>query len=300
LSRARDRLIMYAPTKKSNGAKWGLSPFLARLGPNFLPQQMTPARTLPIPSEAAPIMLTIEGAPRFPASQIALYEKCPRRFLYTHILQTGGRRTTTPFMKMHDAVRSVIQSVISGSSVLTNDSDLNQRVSDAFDEHRLSDHGYADDYRSFATSLVQYFVAGRTGHTPETPTALSITIGGEEIVITPDDVLIRTDGVRTFRRVQTGRRRSTDSESVEAAAFLLAVQKAVPEAVVELVHLSDQSTEEFTLTRTQLSNRQAKLADFLQGIRAGQFKAKPSLICPNCPAFFVCGPTPEGAFKKKF
>jgi hypothetical protein len=43
------------------------------------------------------------------------------------------------------------------------------------------------------------------------------------------------------------------------------------------------------------------LESALSGIRAGEFAPSTSVhTCPNCPAFFICGPVPAGSFQKKF
>jgi ATP-dependent helicase/DNAse subunit B len=89
-SRARDRLILYAPTKKSNGHNRPLSPFLDRLGATLICRSLVPTRPPPVAAEAQSVNLVVDGRLSFGASQIALYESCPRRFFYTHILQVGG------------------------------------------------------------------------------------------------------------------------------------------------------------------------------------------------------------------
>jgi hypothetical protein len=48
------------------------------------------------------------GTPRFSSEAVALYESCGRRFLYTHLLQVGGRRRMSAFMLMHEAIRRSI------------------------------------------------------------------------------------------------------------------------------------------------------------------------------------------------
>ena len=128
LSRARDRLITYAPTQNANGYSRPLSPFVDRVGANFMRQAITPARTLPPAPEAAGVDLLVDGSLRFNAHQIALYERCPRRFFYTYILQIGGRRTATAFMQMHDAVRAVYQTVIDGTAPINSNEELDRRV----------------------------------------------------------------------------------------------------------------------------------------------------------------------------
>ena len=86
-----------------------------------------------------------------------------------------------------------------------------------------------------------------------------------------------------------------------AAAFVLAARQAFPDAVVELIYLSDEAVHEIDLLGKKLENRQTKLTTFLEQIRQGHFPANPSeRTCPGCPSFFVCGPTPDGELQKRF
>lgn len=301
LSRARDRLFLYAPTQKSNGHNRPLSSFLDRVGSGLLRTKVSPTRVLPPAPEAGDVAVAIDGALRFTGAQTALYERCPRRFFYTHVLQVGGRRTATAFMQMHEAVRTIFKAVIAGASSIGGEGDLEGQIVNAFAAHGLADHGYVMEYKGFATSMIQYFLAARAGHTPEPPTALSIAFGAEEIIVRPDEILMRPDGSRTLRRVQTGHFRTSEMDDVGVAAFLLAAQRAFPGATVELVHLSNQTVRPLDLTAKKLQNRQEKLSGFLGRIRAGNFPAAPSArTCPGCPAFFVCGPTPAGTLRKNF
>ncbi|MGY3404936.1 hypothetical protein ACVWZV_001049 [Bradyrhizobium sp. GM5.1] len=63
----------------------------------------------PAPPEKLPIPIEIDGAVSVSAFQIGLYASCQRRFFYTHVLNVGGRRTPTPFLQLHDAVRAVFK-----------------------------------------------------------------------------------------------------------------------------------------------------------------------------------------------
>jgi hypothetical protein len=150
-------------------------------------------------------------------------------------------------------------------------------------------------------AMLRYFVSTREKDRSEAPAALSLNFGDEQVIVLPDDVLLRPDGSRVFRRIRTGHARKDDVEDVAAAAFVIAARQAFPNAVIELVHLSDGTATPVTLTATQLENRRKKLGVFLALIRQGRFPAEPSLyVCPGCPAFFICGPTPAGVLQKKF
>jgi len=299
-SRARDRLILYAPTEKSNGHNRPLSPFLDRLGATLTRRSVGPARPLPVAAEARDIDLVVNGRLRFGAPQIALYESCPRRFFYTHVLQVGGRRTATAFMHLHEAVRVVVEMMIAADEPVT-ERDLEERTDAALAGEGLGEHGYRAEFRDLALAMLRFFLANRAEAVAEAPVALSLSFGGEEIIVRPDEVLVRPDGVRAVRRIRTGHMRSAESKDVGAAALVLAVKQAFPSAVAELVHLSDGETHTLALSDRELKGRKDKLAKFLGDIRAGRFPAEvSSRTCPNCPAFFICGQTPDGPLQKKF
>jgi len=299
-SRAKDRLISYAALKTSANATRQPSPFLGRLGASLIKTPVTPGRLLPPSPEMAEVPLEIDGALRFTGQQVSLFERCPRRFFFTHVLSVGGRRTATPFMKMHEAVRTVFKSVKAlGGKAET--SDLEQQIGEAFPSHGLAGHGYERLYREFALNMVRYFTSTRDGHTIEAVTALSLKFGDEEILVHPDDVLMRPDGRRTVRKVETGHRPAKGEKTVGGAAFVLAAQQTFPGAVVELVYLADCLVEEVPLSKTELTGREKKLSEFLGHMRKGRFPPNPSdQTCPQCPAYFICGPLPGGKLSRKF
>ena len=299
-SRARDRLILYAPTEKSNGHNRPLSPFLDRLG-----STLSTARSCRRgrfrwrrKREASSWSSTDDcgsGAP-----QIALYESCPRRFFYTHVLQVGGRRTATAFMHLHEAVRSVVETVIASDVPIT-ERDLEDHTDAALAGEGLADHGYRAEFRDLGVGDAALFPGqsrrcGRRGAGRAQPQFRrrrdhrSAGRGAGAAGRCP-----------AVRRIRTGHMRSAESKDVGAAALMLAVKQAFPGAVAELVHLSDGEVHPLALSDRELKGRKDKLAKFLGDIRAGRFPAEvSSRTCPNCPAFFICGQTPDGPLQKKF
>ena len=297
MSRARNRLAFYAATGTANGRARPLSPFLERIGP-VDSRQVTPRTVLPPAPDEAPVPILFTGTPRFSSDAVGLYDSCARRFFYTHLLQVGGRRKMSSFMQMHEAIREVYRAVVAAGDATF--SDVSDLLSSAFERNGLHDHGYVEDYREMATTMLHYFLASRSGAQVEPPTALRVTFDNHEVEVTPDEVLVR-NGIRTLRRVKTGHASSSEGKDVGAAAFVLAARAAFPDASIELVYLADAEAKPLTLTTRELSNRRDKLGEIFQGIRAGQFKTEPSdAICPNCPAFFVCGAVPPGTLEKNF
>ncbi|MGY4346766.1 hypothetical protein ACVWXM_003233 [Bradyrhizobium sp. GM7.3] len=126
-------------------------------------------------------------------------ESCPRRFFYTHVLQVGGRRTATAFMHLHEAVRVVVDGVIASDSPVA-ERDLEAHIDAALAGQGLADHGYRAEFRDLALAMLRFLLDNRADAVAEAPVALSLNFGGEEIVVRPDEVLVRPDGVRAVRR----------------------------------------------------------------------------------------------------
>ena len=297
MSRARDRLAFYGAAAKSNGTSRPLSKFLDRIGA-VSRRPVTPSAVLPPAPDVAHIPVVFSGTPRFSSEAVALYESCGRRFLYTHLLQVGGLRRMSAFMLMHEAIREVYREVIAQGT--TSPDQCDALLAQAFVTHGLHEHGYVEDYRVMASTMLGYFLESRAGALVEASTVLRITFDSHEVEVRPDEVLVR-DGVRTLRRVKTGHARSHEGKDVSAAAFVLAARAAFPDAVVELVYLADAEAKPLGLSAKELSNRQVKLGNILRDIRGGTFRAEASdMTCPNCPAFFVCGAVPPGTLMKAF
>jgi hypothetical protein len=295
LSRAKDRLVLYACMKdKANRNRKLSEHFLTRLGPGLTRSTVTPSRALPQAPSDESVVLDLKGPLQLSEHQMDLFERCPRRFLYTHVLQTGGRRTATPFLQMHDAVRNLYKKMVVGE-IMSSGEQLAADVEKALRDEGLGEHAYFVHYREFAVAMIEFFSESRTGFTPKEPKALRVTFGSEEIIVTPDDVLVAEDGTVRVRRVMTGHSRSEDGESIGAAAFLAAAAQAFPRASAELVYLADRQAQRITLTAKKMDNRRDAIQSNLGAIRSGQFPAKTSsFTCPNCPALFVCGPVPAG------
>lgn len=297
-SRARDRLFLYAVTRKSNNTARSLSPFLDRLGANLKRRSVMPARTVPPKPEDLAIDLKVRGRLQFSGSQLSLYDPCPRRFFYTHVLRVGGRRSETVYMSMHEAVRSVTQAVIADKIDIMDDMDLVKHVARACLDHGLGDCGVLTELQAAAVDMIKYFRSSRAGSQAIDPPTIRLTLNDDELIFRAEDVLIAPDGAHVFRRVRTGRIRSKEDSDVGAAALLMAAQQHSPQTRVELIHLSDKAVTPLSLTPIILRNRRQTLSSYLSAIRAGAFKAVPSeRTCPGCPAFFICGPVSTGTLE---
>jgi superfamily I DNA/RNA helicase len=299
LSRARDRLHLYSPTKMKDGKRWQRSPFIDRLGVTLSSSHVSPKLKLPPNEEEARIPLKIEGSFAFSDHQLGLFQRCPRRFLYTHILEVGGRRSETAFMKLHVAVQQVVDGIAGEPGETLSHPHLESLLECAWDEHGPFDHGFSTEYKAIARQLVRFLSEIVAGKEFLPAPQLRLPIPGGEIVITPDHVTRSPQGAVVMRRIDTGHKGSTDEESLSSAAFHLAANSHTPGCTVELVHLSDGAITPIAFTKQKLTNRHNSIGEMGNSIKAGDFPLVESITCPRCPVFFICGCLPPGPLTKK-
>ena len=288
LSRAEDDLLLYTPTKKTNGYNQKPSPFIARLG-STVSSQIGAAE--PTGSVGAPPRVDIQFEERLAITpaQLASYDKCPRRFLYTHVLRLGGRRTETPFMQMHAAVQRAVDALLSapGHSV-------------DFDEHWRARGPEGDPnetfYKTAGKRLFDVLVSLKSGDTALDASDVEIDLGSAKIIVRPHEKVRTKDGQTVVRRIWTGRKTSKATDGLDAAAYQLAVGS---DADVQFIFLTDADASVINLSAQKLKNRQTTIDEQASAISAGLFPAKPGHPCPRCPHFFICGDPPTGTLLKK-
>lgn len=295
-SRARDRLIFYAQSRASNGRSMGHSPFIDWIG--AVPRWVTPVLVVPPAPEETPVDIVFEGKPSFTGQQILQYEKCPRRFFYTHLLRVGGKQTETAFMRMHNATREVTDWIASRDPGTVDTTEIDQRLGVAFDAQGF-DADDRVDYLDIARSLVLTLHENRVGQTMLPVSKLSFDAGHGLIEVVPDEMLLR-DGTKIVRTIRTGHAGSKSTEDWAATAFVLAAAQHPDRPVPHQVFLGDGTFDPIDLKGTKLNNRREKIAEALGNITAGSFATDPNpRSCPGCPAFFFCGPVPDGRLTKK-
>lgn len=297
MSRARDRLFMYSPTQTANGRRRRRSPFIDRVAAQVRERHVQPTLQLPPDAGETAVPVTLEGPFAFSDSQLSLYERCPRRFLYTHILEVGGRRSETAFMRMHVAVQQVVDRLRQHAEASSEQ--LRAAFEEAWATSGPLDHGYCDEYKGIAWQLIRFYSesAGEMERRP--PQMLRLAVEGGEVVVTPDQQLVGKTGEVVMQRVSTGHKHSKDEESLAAAAFYLAATAHRPGCRVELVHLSDEKVTPVAMSARVLGNRRNTILEMSRKVRAGHFLPNESLTCPRCPAFFICGRLPDGPYTKK-
>lgn len=301
LSRARDRLFLYASSVQSNGNARNASKFIPAIN-HLLVRPANPALQSGAPTPPTSVQINWEGKPAWTENQINLFERCPRRFLYTHILKLGGRRTETAFMKMHNVVSDVIKWLkLTHETTTPSTAELDTRFDEAWQSEGALDNGYADDYRRIARRLVDYLAEIRSARTRSPITPISLNWAGGDILVTPDSVAHGHQGQVVVGRIKTGKQRSDAFDDIEYTILHLAtVQTYGSCAQVEVTFLTSETTAPMSITARKLETRRQKVLNILQRIYSGNFLPNAEArTCPRCPSFFICGDLPAGPFTVK-
>lgn len=303
ISRARDRLCLYASSVMANGNRRSLSKFVKPIRHLLIcPTNSPQLHGLSRPDRA--IEITWEERPVWTDTQISLFERCPRRFLYTHVLRLGGRRTETAFMKMHNVVSDVFDWLRTAHETTNpSDAELNTRFEEAWRTKGVADHGYAEDYRGIGRRLLDFLIASRSSGVRTAVTPISLGWSGGEVTVKPDSLVQGAGGQMVVHRVKTGKPRSNGFDDIDYTILqLAAVQAYGPSTQVEVTYLTSETTDQLSITPRKLEARRQKISDIVQNVHAGEFPPREEArSCPRCPNFFICGELPSGAVtcKKK-
>lgn len=239
--------------------------------------------------------LEVDGVARMSPSQLATYDKCPRRFFFAHVLQVGGRRAESALMRMHNAVQAVVDELTSCLNDEPSEAELAEIMDAAWNEKEPADHGYAPEYRQISDELLKFFRMVRTGERRHTPEPLALKFGEAEIVVTAHEEIEAGSG-KIFRRIKTGRKTSNAVTSLDAAAFQLAAEGR---GEAEFVFLTGGTQDRVVMKSQMLGNRKAKIGDAAKAILEGRFPPKRSERCARCAYFFICNEPPAGTLRKK-
>lgn len=294
LSRAEDGLFLYAPSKKSNGYRQSRSSFVDDIS-GQLSNQEPISVVRDVVEEDERFNLEVEGVARMSPSQLATFDKCPRRFFFAHVLHVGGRRMESAPMRMHNAVQAVVDELTARPDHTPDEIELRTIIDAAWAAHGPTEHGYASEYRQISEELLQFYIELRQGERRRVPQSLSLCFEGAEVVVTAHEQ-IETDHSTVFRRIRTGRKTSTALDALDAAAFQIA---ADGRGEAEFVYLTGGDRDRLTMSDGKISTRKKKISDAAISIIEGRFPPNRSDRCARCPYFFICSAPPSGTLRKK-
>ena len=300
LSRARTHLRLYHARKQPNGNNRSPSRFLNWLSLGHLHEVTDPPK-LRLPANAPrPQAITITWPKDWAVTDSGLgsYEKCPRRFLYTHVLGLGGARKPTAFSRTHDCLYDLLRWLADARRIGEPELDEAETAFEAIWQARgPAEHAFAADYRRLASRLIAALLKAGAGHRFRDAQPLAIDFPNGRVLVEPNELAELPDGTVVIRRVRTGYKRTGEYNRLEYALYHLAAKSQFGDrAVVQALHLTDETIEPVVISGTKLLNRKQKSDAMLAGVASGEFPPEVDAVtCPRCPHFFICPSAPNGA-----
>ncbi len=299
ISRAKKYFHIYLPRKQPNGNKRSESKFLDWL-PSGLVKQIESPNQLTLAGEVLESnSIDVDWSKNWALtdSRLTAYERCPRRFFYTHVMGLGSARKMTAFSKTHDCIYDLMRWL--RKARIETEPTLSQAEA-AFDEiwedRGLVDHAYRKEYRQLASRFIKNLLEAGEGRVFLETKRLPVSLSNGVIFVEPGEISKLADGHISVRRVRTGYCRSDEYKRLEYALYKLAAEEEYgPGVLVEALHLTDNQNEPVPITDQIVSNRTKTSVKLLDHIAAGQFLPDVDAIsCPRCPHFFICAATPKG------
>ena len=297
LSRAQTHLRLYLARLQPNGKNRSPSPLLGWLPDRTIDKIAHPV-VLPRPANLqSPMPIQVKQSTEWHVTDSTLisYEKCPRRFFYTHILELGGTHKATAYSQTHDCLYKLIQWV---SERRREAEPTHTEAEAAFDtiwrKHGPVDHNSADEYRSLALQLVETLVRASTGWCSREVEPLAVDSPIGRVFVKPDEIIDLPNKKIALYKVHPGYKRKDEYDRLDYTLYQLAGQEYFgTDAVVRALHLADGISDD--VPPRPLKNHQRKIDGLLSEIAKGQFPPKINEVtCPRCPHFFVCDATPRG------
>lgn len=299
MSRARTYLNFYQPQFQDGGRKRSPSELLGKIPRALLHETVAPP-VIPLPADAPrPTPITVRHAPGWAVTdrRIELYQKCPLRFFYTHVLGLGAARKATAFSRTHDCLYNIIEWLAETRiGAEPGIADAEAAFESVWQARGPKDHAFAADYRALASRLVGALVRSGAGRRFRKAEPLAIDFPNGRVVVEPNEMAELPDGTIVLRRVRTGYRTQQEYDGLEYTLYHLAGAAHYGRGfVVEALHLTDETMEAVPITTTKLNNRRNETDSMLAAISAGAFPPKlDAVTCPRCPHFFICPSAPKG------
>jgi DNA helicase II / ATP-dependent DNA helicase PcrA len=299
LSRARKRLSLTHARLQRNGNNRTPSPFLDLV--RGVVREISDPPVIPLPPDAPrprAVVLTFPDDWHTTDAGLIAFDKCPRRFFYTHILGLGGGKKPTAFTQTHDCLYDFIRWLAEARSSEPPSLEQAEAAFERIWKERgpPADHAFIGDYNRLARRMVRVLIEAGAGRRFMDAEPIFIDFAKGRVLVKPDEIAEREDGVIVIRRVHTGHQRDKEYDRLEYALYHLAAQaKFGAGAVVEAIHLTDEVSAPAETTPKKMATRRQKAEAMVAAIADGAFPIDTdNFRCPRCPHFFICDALPEG------
>lgn len=225
------------------------------------------------------------------STSIETYIKCPRRYLYQYGYQLYD--DATPFVRMHQAIRAVVDELIElaqTEALPTDEEALIHVVRHAFRRYRLENVPYTNDYFTEAFQHAQRIwqdLRINPAITRATHQFLIVSRPVGQVEVRIDRIEQTADGLR-YVYFKSGRPGKDDQLSTRIILYALAAQTHHPNATLAIRYTSTDETHRVEHRKQTLETHIAKIDAALAGIAAEEREPNYGEHCTTCPFYLLC------------
>jgi len=300
LSRAKARLFLYRSDTQGSQNR-NPSKYLKHIE-SYITTDTSPVlieSSSSIDADAA-VTVNVPRTLEVKAHDIVEFERCPRRYFYSHVFCIAGSKRDGAFVKTHRCIYGVLdwlKDIPAGSNIDT--AEALKHLDKTWRRYGPVDHGFETKYRELAERVINNLMGLQSGLQVRGSDLLAIDLANGRLIIEPDQLASLPDGSVLLRLIKTGKKGSFKGDDT--------IHRIVHESArrhygkggfkFEVLHLTDGGVTEIVMSERKINTGIQRGERFLADLASGHFPPKiDAVICPRCTHFFICPTIPKGEF----
>jgi CRISPR/Cas system-associated exonuclease Cas4 (RecB family) len=228
----------------------------------------------------------------YPERELGTYLQCPARYKYEVIEDLNGLRDGSPYVRFHGCVYVTVGWLEEqrAAGMPAGVSAALERLKEEWSTRGPVGYPFEKYYFKSAQAMVT-----RMAESIKTETMQygreewTVDLDGRSVTVTPDRVLIKTDGVHV-QRVRTGRKTKSEPEKILYAVLRRAAEARFPDRPIMIETYYLATGETVAVLAKNETKKLAEYRDAIDGIEQGMFPPDPEpRRCASCQSYFLCG-----------
>jgi DNA helicase II / ATP-dependent DNA helicase PcrA len=229
----------------------------------------------------------------YPERELDLYMQCPARYRYEVIEELRGGGDNSAYMQFHRCVYITVgwlEEERQKKNAVLPEGALAQ-LATVWEKHGPVKHAFEDYYRTAAENMIRGMmeaISSESGNYDRQEWV--VPVDGRRILITPDRVVVCSDGTIHVQRIRTGRKTKSEHDKPIYALLRRGAHLRFPGRAVSVETFYLGTGEVVPVIAGDDEKLLAKYSEAIVAIEGGDFHPEPDARrCPNCQCYFMCG-----------
>ncbi|MFD3162752.1 UvrD-helicase domain-containing protein [Herpetosiphon sp. NSE202] len=228
-----------------------------------------------------------------PAASLETYERCPRQYLYQYGYQLFD--DSTAFQQMHSAIRTTVVALLQAAqenSSIPTWNVVETLIQEALKVRGVLEDPYADAYMTQALGHISHIWEQMQAE----PTSTNSTFNQRFLLNTvAGEVEVRVDQVDQDRngpiwtRILSGKEKDDDHLKLRLVMYALAYEAVYHQKPrIQIYYTATGVMAPVNHQQRTLDDRREKVATYMRGIAAGDWRPNQGHACQSCAFTMIC------------